>query len=38
MQTEPTASPLDIEPVDVNDVKLDDIISAIRESKETDRQ
>jgi hypothetical protein len=28
------ASPLDIEPVDVNDITLDDIVSAIRESRE----
>jgi hypothetical protein len=27
-------SPLDIEPVEVNDISLDDIMSAIRESRE----
>lgn len=27
-------SPLDIEPVEVNDIRLDDIMSAIRESRE----
>jgi hypothetical protein len=34
MPTEPSASPLDIEPVDVSDITLDDIVSAIRESRE----
>jgi len=38
MQTEPTSSPLDIEPVDINDITLDDIISSIRESRERERQ
>lgn len=27
-------SPLDIEPIEVNDISLDDIMSAIRESRE----
>jgi PHD/YefM family antitoxin component YafN of YafNO toxin-antitoxin module len=27
-------SPLDIEPIEVNDIRLDDIMSAIRESRE----
>lgn len=34
MQSDTTKSPLDIEPVEVNDISLDDIMSAIRESRE----
>jgi hypothetical protein len=34
MQSDSTKSPLDIEPVEVNDISLDDTMSSIRESRE----
>lgn len=34
MDSDKTKSSLDIEPVEVNDINLDDIMSAIRESRE----